>query len=133
MTEQEVLREAPCPRTDPHEPHEPEPGGQARCPGLTTQQALDAALPPPPPPEPDPDVPGLTDLIGWLTGQSPAVARAKTATWVMDRIETEVRDPAIVTAWEHRKQGASLRDLAAATGTSMARVTWALGKHPRTD
>lgn len=78
-------------------------------------------------------VPGLEDLLAWLGSRTPSIARAKIAQAVVQRIEDDVIDPAVVYAWEHRNQQATLRDLSNATGLNMARLTWALRRHPRSD
>lgn len=80
-----------------------------------------------------PDVPGLDELIGWLTERTPSVARAKIAAHVVKRINDDVIDPALVYAWQHRHAQAEMRDLAAAAGVNIARVAWALRRHPRSD
>jgi hypothetical protein len=80
----------------------------------------------------EPVVPGLDELVEWLMSRTPSTARARLAQQVVTRVEV-VRDQAIRYAWDHRLPGATLRDLATATGTSMGKVTWALGKYPRLD
>jgi hypothetical protein len=87
----------------------------------------------PPEPEPDPTPPGLDELLAWLMARTPMIARARIAQAVVKRIEDDVIDPAVVYAWEHRHQQATLRDLSNATGLNMARLTWALRRHPRSD
>ena len=100
--------------------------------GPSNGPATDPGAAAEPHPEPEPP-PGLDELMAWLAGRTPATARAKIAQQIVQRIEDEIIDPAVVYAWEHRKQQATLRDLSAATGLNMARVTWALRMHPRAD
>lgn len=85
------------------------------------------------PAEPEVVPDGIEELIAWLKSRVPAYNQAKFAERCIRRLENEVRNPALVYAWEHRREGATMKDLEAATGVNRARITWALGKHPAAD
>jgi hypothetical protein len=97
---------------------------------VTEPQPPDIEEPVEEPPEP---IPGLDELVAWLLTREPSIARAKIAQRAIAAIEDKVRDPAVRYAWEHRNRQATRRDLAAATGLNIARITWVLGQHPRSD